>query len=245
MGKVKKHLEGRTKQERKKVRKQLGSLKKLTVQPRTRARYDAAKHKFFDFLNINSLQLPRKRMAIDGLLSDYLEHLWAQGEGRALASDTLAALQDTDPHLRGCIPGAWRLLKAWHMHELPNRAAPLPEFALQALTGYFLFHEDPSMALSLLVGYYAMLRTGELLAIQAKDVTVSADESTAVISLGLTKGGKRSGAAESVTVSVKEVIRRLAQWKTSVSPGTYLTVSPSKWRTLFSQGLAALELAPL
>eukprot|EP00438_Fugacium_kawagutii_P023208 Skav215677 [mRNA] locus=scaffold278:111881:120662:- [translate_table: standard] len=176
----------------------------------------AAKTKFYRFLNHNKLQLPTKRVALDPLLSEYVEHLWSEGEGRALASDTLAALQDADPHLRGCIPGAWRLLKAWHLHELPNRAAPLPEMALQALAGYFLFHEDSSMALSLLLGYYAMLRTGELLAIQAKDVTVSGDGTSAVVSLGLTKGGKRTGASESVTVTVKEVIRRLEQWKQTV-----------------------------
>eukprot|EP00438_Fugacium_kawagutii_P005555 Skav232226 [mRNA] locus=scaffold286:249647:254238:- [translate_table: standard] len=244
MGKVKKHLEGRSKQDRKKVRKELGSLKNLTVQPRTRARYNAAKAKFYAFLRDNHLTLPTKRVAMDSLLSEYLEHLWSQGEGRALASDTLASLQDTDPHLRGCIPGAWRLLKAWHLHEVPNRAAPFPETALQALVGYFLFHDDPCMALSLLLGYYGMLRTGELLAIQAKDIMVSRDETSAVVSLGLTKGGKRTGACESVTVSVKEVIRRLAQWKQTVSPGTYLTVSPSKWRATFSKGLDALHLAP-
>ena len=34
-----------------------------------------------------------------------------------------------------------------------------------------------------------------------------------VISLEYTKDGKRAGAAESVTVSVKEVVRRLAHWK--------------------------------
>lgn len=242
MGKVAKHLEGRTQQDRKKVRKQLGSLKHLTVQPRTRLRYDVARKKFYTFLNHNSLELPRKRAALDGLLCEYLEHLWSEGEGRALASDTLASLQDTDPHLRGLIPGAWRLLKAWHMHEIPNRAAPLPELAMQSLAGYFIFHDNPQMALSILLGYYAMLRTGELLSIQNKDVAISSDQTSAVISLGYTKGGKRSGAAESVTVSVKEVIRRLEQWKAATPPGSFLTVSPTKWRSMFSKELTALQL---
>ena len=67
------------------------------------------------------------------------------------------------------------------------------------------------MALSLLLGFYAMLRTGEWLGIRNRDVTVDSQHRSAVISLGLTKGGKRVGAAETVTVT--EVIRRLAQWK--------------------------------
>ena len=213
MGKRALHVEGRTKQERQQIRKNLGPLRLLTIQPRTRARYDKAKARFFDFLSANSLQLPRQKTRLDGLLCEYLEHLWATGEGRALASDTLASLQDSDPSLRGQIPGSWRLLKTWNLNEVPNRAPPLPERILQSLVGYFIFHESPAMALSLLIGFYSMLRTGEVFTIRNKDVVIDDRGKAAVISLGWTKGGKRAGAAESVTVSVSEVIRRLQQWK--------------------------------
>jgi hypothetical protein len=94
MGKGQKRLEGRTKQQRQHVRKLMGTLKSLTLQPRTRARYDKAKQKFYSYLDYNSLELPTQKTLLDGLLCDYLEHLWATGEGRALASDTLASLQD-------------------------------------------------------------------------------------------------------------------------------------------------------
>ena len=139
---------------------------------------------------------------MDGLLCEYLEHLWATGEGRALALDTLAALQDTSPQVKGSIPCAWRLLKTWHMNEIPPRAQPLPERVLIALAGYFMFKEDPAMALSLLLGFYSMLRTRELLAIRNKDVTVDAQQRSGVVSSGYTKGGKRAGAAESATITV-------------------------------------------
>ena len=244
MGKGRKHLEARSQKERQKVRKQLGSLKSLTLQPRTRARYDKAKGKFYNFLSSNSIELPHQRSQMDGLLCDYLEHLWSSGEGRALASDTLAALQDVTPKLRGAIPGAWRLLKTWHINEIPCRAPPLPEKVLLSLVGYFLFHQDPSMALSLLLGFYSMLRTGELLGIRNKDVTIDDRKTCAVISLGLTKGGKRVGAAESVTVNVSEVIRRLDQWKRGATGGTSLTPSPHVWRKAFAKALDALGLEP-
>lgn len=242
MGKGTKHLEGRSKKERQQVRKRMGSLKSLTIQPRTRARYDNAKKKFYAFLTANQLELPRQLTQMDALMCDYLEYLWSSGEGRGLASDTLAALQDTSPKLRGAMPGAWRLLKTWHVNEIPCRAPPLPEQVLLSLVGYFLFHRDAAMALSLLLGFYSMLRTGELLGVRNKDVTVDSSGKTAVVSLGFTKGGKRAGAAESVTVSVVEVIRRLAQWKKSTPPGASLTPSPHLWRKAFSQGLEALKL---
>eukprot|EP00435_Cladocopium_sp_Y103_P012901 s836_g3.t1 len=211
----KKHLEGRSQKERQQVRKSMGTLKQLTLQPKTRERYTKAKARFYAFLNHNSLVLPREYSRLDSLLCDYLEHLWATGEGRALASDTLAALQDTSPKIRGSIPGAWRLLRTWHVHEIPSRAPPLPERVLKTLAGYFIFKQEPAMALSVLLGFYAMLRTGELLGVRSKDVTIDDQGRSAVISLGLTKGGKRTGAAESVTVTVAEVIRRLRQWKRS------------------------------
>ena len=191
MGKGQKVLEGRSQQERRKIRKEKGSLKNLTLQPRTRIRYDKAKKRFYSFLSANSLELPTQCYQLDGLLCDYLEHLWSSGEGRALASDTLAALQDTSPRLRGRLPGAWRLLKTLHTNEIPNRAPPFPEKVVQSLVGYFWFHRSFALGLSTLLGFYAMLRTGELLGIRNKDVTIDGSEHTAVISLGYTKGGKK------------------------------------------------------
>ena len=118
----------------------MGTLTELTIQPRTRARYDKAKKRFYSFLSKNSLGLPRERHLLDGILCDYLEDLWATGEGRGLASDTLAALQDTSPRLRGSIPGAWGLFKTWHVNETPTSLTPAPHTwrklfsqALQAL----------------------------------------------------------------------------------------------------------------
>ena len=222
----------------------MGSLKSLTIQPRTRIRYDKAKDRFYDFLTLNHLDLPKNKNAMDGILCEYLEYLWATGEGRALASDSLASLQDTMPGLRGYIPGAWRLLKTWHVHEIPNRAPPFPERILKSMAGYFIFHRQFDMALSILLGFYGMLRTGEVLGIRNKDVTTDEAGRTAVIALGLTKGGKRSGAAESCTVHVTDVVRRLQQWKNATKPGTMLTPPPHTWRKQFSAALEAMKLQP-
>ena len=72
MGKGKKLLE-----DRQRIRKQMGSLKSLTLQPRTRARYDKAKQKFYTFLADNNVDLPHQRSAMDALLCHYLEHRWS------------------------------------------------------------------------------------------------------------------------------------------------------------------------
>ena len=66
-------IEGRS-QQRIKVRKQLGTLKGLTVQPRTRERYQACLDKFVDWLAGEGLVLPKRAQAMDSVVSDYPEH---------------------------------------------------------------------------------------------------------------------------------------------------------------------------
>ena len=240
MGKKGLILQGRSKEERAKQRQQLGSLRSLTVQPATKKRYDAALNKFFDFLKYENISLPTQKVQMDGLLSEYIEHLWRSGEGRALASDTVAGLQDLEPHLKGGLPTVWRLLKVWNQNELPCRAPPMPEPVLHAMVGRAIFKNETMFALSLLVGFYGMMRTGEILSLTSKQVEVSDLHSPAVIALGLTKSGKRQGAAESITVSVFDVVRRLLQWKQS--PSKLLTKSSGCWRAKFSEFLTELGL---
>lgn len=238
----KRFLEGHSPTERAKQRKTLGTLRQLTVQPSTRVRYDKAVNLFLQFLKDNQLVLPRVREHLDSLVCDYLEHLWASGSGRALASDTLAGLQDFDVKLRGNLAGAWRLMKTWSLNEIPNRAPPLPEHVLQAMCGWAIFHQHLSFAISLMVGFYGMLRTGEILALRKSHFTLDSNGRKAVVSLGLTKGGKRAGASESVVLGHDLTVMGLKSWMSSVSATTPLTPGAPQWRGLFNQALAALSL---
>ena len=243
MGKVAKHLEGRNKEERIKVRKNLGSLKNLTIQPQTRRRYEKARQDFYTFLQANLLAIPTQTHALDLLLGEYLEHLWATGEGRGKAADTLAGIQDLQPHTKGGLALSWRLLKAWQVNEIPCRAPPLPEVCLQAMVGWAIFKEEFQFGLSLLLGFYGLLRTGELLDVKLSQIFVERSNKPAVVSLGLTKGGKRMGAAESVSIAVEVVLVWLRAWKKSSGPTTCLCDTPAKWRAMFSQCLDATGLS--
>ena len=239
---TKKIVEGRSKQQRKQVRKSLGKLKDLTVQPRTRHRYDQSLRQFLEWLTREGLSLPSKASQMDNLVSDYLEFLWASGEGKSVANNALAALQDHDPNLKKKLPGSWRLMKAWNTAEIPNRAPPLTLNLLNALCGWSVLQECPTFGLSLRVAFFGLLRTGELLSVRAKDVYITGPKGPAVISLGLTKSGARQGPAESVTIHDSSVLPGLYQWKCQAKPHDYLTVKPHAWRKLFNQGIEALKL---
>jgi hypothetical protein len=242
MGKVGKVQGACSKEERKKIRKKLGTLKSLTVQPKTKARYKMGLQGFFEFLTSEGLELPRKVDDMDPIVSDYLEYMWSQGEGRAAASTFMAALQDFMPKLKNKLPGAWRLMKTWTTHETPSRAPPLTEPVLKAMVGWAVTKEHYSFALSLMVAFYGLLRTGELLSIQSWQIHMVSQTQPAVINLGLTKGGKRQGAAESITITEQGVLIHLWAWKRRVGSHTFLTLKPHSWRALFSECLQQLKL---
>ena len=158
------------------------------------------------------------------------------------ANDTVAGLQDLQPSLRNHLPGAWRLLKTWAVNEVPNRAPPLPELVVHAMAGWGFFHGHHSFAVSLLVGFYTMLRSGELLGLKSSSLLCAPKDRQVLISLGLTKSGKRQGAAESVILGVEEGVRLVQHWKQIAKVATPLASSPVRWRTLFTQSLASLGL---
>lgn len=241
----KRHLEAATQEQRVKQRRELGSLRELTVQPVTRERYKKALSEFYEYLNQENLFLPPSASQMDKVVADYLEYLWAQGAGRSSGSNLLAALQDKQPQLKGKLQESWRLMKTWVTNEVPNRAPPLPLELLECMTGYALFKQMPLFALSLLLGFHGLLRTGELFQICARHIAITRPRGPAVISLGWTKAGKRQGAAESITICVEDVCRRLYQWCSSVPPSSLLVPSGPKWRQQFSTSVTALGFAPL
>lgn len=141
------------------------------------------------------------------------------------------------------MPGAWRLLRTWSVNEIPNRAPPLPDQVLQAMVGWSFFKGHFSFGVSLVLGYYTMMRSGEILSVRNADLMVGGRCKQVLVSLGMTKGGKRQGAAESVILGVDFAVRLVAHWKKITQPSTPLVRSPSRWRALFSECLNSLQLS--
>lgn len=113
------------------------------------------------------------------------------------------------------------------------------------LVGHALAHKEYLFAVSLLVGFYGTLRTGEILSLKSSDVSIHTAQGPAVISLGLTKGGKRQGASESVSLTVEEPLRWLFAWTRDSSARRELCPSPSQWRKMFNTTTEALGFADL
>jgi integrase len=66
---------------------------------------------------------------------------------------------------------------------------------------------DLGFGLSLLLGFRGLLRVGEICGLQKCKVIFSADLATAVLELGLTKGGQRRGVEERITLDDPFLVR--------------------------------------
>ena len=116
-------VDGGTQHQRIQRRKAPGSLRSLLLKPSTIIRYEKALKLFLAFLLSQKLCLAKSLTLLDDQVQCYLENLWQDGESLSLAGDTISSLQCYQPS-RKRNPGAWKMQRAWQVHELPPRAPP-------------------------------------------------------------------------------------------------------------------------
>ena len=233
MGRPKEVVEGNTRGAR-------GKLKNLVIQPATLRRYETAMKHFLEFLKWNSFTLPSGYEEVDRLASLCIEELWEEGDSRYLAQDILSGLQHFEPQLKRRLMQSWRLIKAWQKHEIPSRAPPLTPSTLFVLAGW-LHQHVPEVALGVALGFFGLLRTGELLQIRHKDLICTHD--FVVIHLGSTKMAVRNAGVESTSFSHETISIMLQAWKSVNTPDALLiNMSSSAFRQWFARGLHATGL---
>jgi integrase len=179
------------KEQRKLDRRKLGPLNECIVSPLTKKRYESAVAAFFSWMQSETISLPATVNEFDDILCSYLEFLWEEGEGRSLASNTVAGLQYVRPTLKKNLICAWRLLSAWAKRELPARAPPLTPYLLECFAGQALLQNEPLVCLVCILAFHGLLRTGEACRLKCQDLSFGDSPKTLVINLGLTKGGAR------------------------------------------------------
>ena len=107
-----------------------------------------------------------------------------------------------------------------------------------------LYSISPVAALGVHLGFRALLRTGELLSLESKDIVIGPKALNAVLHLGLTKTGVQNPSAGSITLTDMELIQRLALWKASLKHSTPLIPwSPAKFRSIFHHCCADCQLS--
>ena len=109
MGKRASAVTGVTRDQRKRLRRRLGSFRDNLVKSATRERYTRCFHLFIRFLKQQLGYLPATPVEYDAWLARYIEYLWHEGESKSVASLTLAGIQFFVPQLRKQLTQSWKL----------------------------------------------------------------------------------------------------------------------------------------
>ena len=135
---------------------------------------------------------------LDAAISDWVEAMWSSGQPQYLVSDALSGLSFYEPWTKRQYPNAWRLFSVWRKLEIPSRAPPFTAELIRSLATYAYRHNDLLFAAVFLLGFYGMLRTGEILNLTTADLLVNS--SHIIVSLQNTKTGKRKGCQEVIHI---------------------------------------------
>ena len=128
---------------------------------------------------------------MDLRICEFVEHAWEEGDSHNIPSDARSGLMHFIDALHTYLPGSQRLLLAWSKNELPKRADPLPINLLLAMVGPAITAHKFRIALSLLLDFHALLRTTEIIYIQASHVTFPQRCGPVLLVRPLTVSGQR------------------------------------------------------
>ena len=218
------------------------SLRDRQVTARTRALYAQHLDSFFNWCERLGHQIPASCLGFDDLLQVFAEDLWQAGDSRRTLAYTLSALSFRIPSLCKKMNGAWRLHKVWERSEPVVRAPPLTLVMVRAIAGQFIACSEPTAALSILLAYHCLLRTGECLGLVVGDIRPTAG--TVHLMLRDTKVGQRLSITELVTVHDVFLARccraisrsRRPHWQRLANMNDY------RFRRLWAQSLVALQI---
>ena len=136
-------------------------------------------------------------LGLDEAICDWIQRARDEGECQHVVGDALCGLHHYEAWTKSHIPNSWKLFKVWRRLEHPNRAPPVVPQVLEAWAMHAVFHRNFDMAALLVLGFWGLLRTGELLQLGLCDVLVG--ECSAVISLTNTKTNLKNSVKEMVS----------------------------------------------
>lgn len=181
----------RTRTERRTERRGI-QLREAGVSIRTRIAYFVALRLLLPFIeNIQS------ESELDTAVAEWVELCWEDGESLYTVGNALSGLHFFEPITKRKIPTAWRLFATWRKLEWPARAPPITREIILSMAYYGICHHDIFFSCLLCLGFFTLLRTGELLNLRGSDLLVNSSQ--VVVSLKNTKTGQRNSADEMVT----------------------------------------------
>ena len=193
------------------------------------------------------VQRTRDLGTLDFDVSAWIEKQWEAGSALNHISDALCGLHHFEPFTKKQLPNSWKLFRTWRRIESPNRAPPLTSFILYSIAHYAAMHHDFAFAALILLGFFAMLRTGEILTVCPADLILT--PTRGLLALKNTKTGIRHGASEMVafedtfTLDILQEVVLLKQSQNLMRVPIWM-FSAQAFRNRFSWYMKKFDLLP-
>ena len=231
-----------SKQQRQTCRRRLGTLRDNLVLPATRKRYAKHFEQFICFLRDCLGYLPATAAEYDEWLTRFIEDLWWEGAPKAVASNTLAAVQYWVPQLRHQLPVSWKLKTKWDSLEVACQAAPLTAFMLFAFVEEAFRRTWSDFAYLMILMFLAFLRTGEAMQLSCKHVLVTSTGVSIIVEQS--KGAQRANvSAEEILISDALAVHVALRLLRDKRPGDSLAgVSHHSFRACWGQLVQHFQL---
>ena len=198
-------------------------------------------------------------VVMSGLLAHFVQDCFARHEPIWLVKHAILSVQTNKPQWRGQLKRAWNAFKAWQLRLPASHRTPISEPMLRTLfvaAVHFALDDVAharhwlTFAVLLRVGFYALLRPGELCALCASHIAfpplLAGHSPIATIGIADPKTRAVFTASQFCICSDPSTMRWLAWLLAGLPPSTKLWPgSTSLFRSYFSALTSRLRLAPL
>ena len=138
------------------------------------------------------------------------------------------------------MPVARQFFSNWKSIHVPRQAVPLPASIALALAGVALEVKEPNLALVLLVGFTAFLRTGEMVNLRFTQMQVNELNGQIILALPASKTSKNK--MESVAVTDPLLASLAAHAAAKAQQDSLLSLTANQFRRQLSLLLGVLQL---
>ena len=140
-------------------------LKEVGVTKLTLQRYTKAVNSFVAWRHFNNIPVARGAQALDNQVGEYFNFLYQSYRPLHHAGDCLSGLKRLYPFTRRLLDTAGLYYKNWVRVTKRRKALPLSSKLVRGMAAVAVGQGNLGFALSLLIAFLGLLRTGEVLAL--------------------------------------------------------------------------------
>ena len=210
-------------------RSRVKHLKYAGITQKTLDSYRKQVRLFFEYLHVHRICMPSSLDELDAEASEYVNHMYQEGEPHGYATTFVSGLKRLYPKCRKRLDIATQFCKHWTKTLRRKRAMPLPANVVVGMAGLAYAFGEPRVGISLLVGFLGLLRTGELLSLTVGHIKIASPR-LCIVSLPGSKGSHQKGFDETVLLHDPVVVGLLRNVVTHLRPDERLF--PGSFRDL-------------